>query len=213
MPGLKHAWPEGSFYGFSEIYGAQRVNYHGPEFGWFAVPDQFSLARLDQTEVNQPRHPPLFVFFPTLSTHTPFSPAPPYQPDWPRVLTDHAYDQADVDRAFDQEIDWLNLGPRYADAVEYAYTVLAGYLRLHADHDFVMILLGDHQPPALVSGPGAPWDVPVHVIASQSSDRERVLDRLRARGFRTGLTPARPTTSHMHALLPALLDAFGDPQP
>ena len=213
MPGLKHPWPEGSFYGFNEIYGAQRVDYHGPEFGWFAVPDQFSLARLDQDEVNQPRHPPLFVFFPTLSTHTPFNPAPPYQPDWSRVLTDHAYDQADVDRAFDQEIDWLNLGPSYADAVEYAYTVLAGYLRLHADHDFVMILLGDHQPPALVSGQGAPWDVPVHVIASRSPDREQVLDRLRARGFRTGLTPERPTTSHMHALLPALLDAFGDAQP
>ncbi len=213
MPGLKNPWPEGSFYGFNEIYGAKRVDYHGPQFGWFAVPDQFSFARIDQDELNQPQRPPLFVFFPTLSTHTPFSPAPPYQPDWTRVLTDHAYDQADVDRAFDQEIDWLNLGPMYVDAVEYAYTVLAGYLRLHADHDFVMILLGDHQPPALVSGQGAPWDVPVHVIASKSADREQVLDRLRAQGFQTGITPERPASSHMHALLPKLLDAFGDPQP
>jgi hypothetical protein len=209
MPGLKQAWPEGSFYGFDEIYGAARLDYHGPQFGWFAIPDQFALARLDQAEVDTLQRPPLFVFFPTLSTHTPFNPAPPYQPDWARVLTDRAYDQGDIDRAFDQEIDWMNLGPSYVDAVNYAYTVIAGYLRLHADRDLVLILIGDHQPPALVSGQGAPWDVPVHVIATRSSLREQILDRLRAHGFRSGVTPARPTISHMHALLPVLLDAFG----
>ena len=32
------------------------------------------------------RAAPLFVFFPTISTHIPFSPTPPYQPDWPRAL-------------------------------------------------------------------------------------------------------------------------------
>jgi hypothetical protein len=209
MPGLKQAWPEGSFYGFDEIYGAKRLDYHGPEFGWFAIPDQFALARLDQAEVDQRQRPPLFVFFPTLSTHTPFNPAPPYQPDWDRVLTDRAYDQADVDRAFDQEIDWMNLGPSYVDAVAYAYTVIGGYLRLHADRDFVLIVVGDHQPPALVSGQGAPWDVPVHVIACRSSLREQMLDRLRAHGFRSGVAPERPAIGHMHTLLPMLLDAFG----
>ena len=40
MPGLKQAWPEGSFYGFDDIYNAKRVAYTGPEFGWFAVPDR-----------------------------------------------------------------------------------------------------------------------------------------------------------------------------
>jgi hypothetical protein len=71
-----------------------------------------------------------------------------------------------------------------------------------------MILLGDHQPAALVTGEGAPWDVPVHVIAS----RRQVLDRLLARGFRTGLTPRRPSLGRMHELLPVLLDAFGSPE-
>ena len=69
-----------------------------------------------------------------------------------------------------------------------------------------MILLGDHQPPALVSGEGAPWDVPVHVIAS----RPDVLDRLVAKGFRRGITPFRPDLSQMNALLPILLDAFSN---
>ena len=47
---------------------------------------------------------------------------------------------------------------------------------------------------------------PVHVIAS----RRGVLDRLVARGFTAGLTPRRPSLSKMHALMPVLLDAFGD---
>ncbi len=54
MPGLRQAWPEGGFYGFDDIYGASRLDYHGPEFGWFAVPDQFSLAKFDALERQQP---------------------------------------------------------------------------------------------------------------------------------------------------------------
>lgn len=56
--------------------------------------------------------------------------------------------------------------------MSYAYATLSGFLRGQADRDVVLILLGDHQPPAAVSGEGAPWSVPVHVIAS----RRAVLD-------------------------------------
>ncbi|HEX4347764.1 MAG TPA: sulfatase-like hydrolase/transferase [Vicinamibacterales bacterium] len=208
MPGLKQAWPEGAFYGFDDIYGQSRMNYAGPEFGWFQLPDEFSLAKLDQAEVDQPGRKPLFVFFPTLSTHTPFSPTPPYQPDWSKMLTAAPFDPDAVDTAYEEQIDYFNLSPYYGNAVEYAYKVIAGYLHWHADHEFVMILLGDHQPPALVSGGGASWDVPVHVIASRSTDRARILDRLRADGFSSGMTPPPHTLTHMNALLPLLLDAL-----
>ena len=210
MPGLKQAWPEGSFYGFDEIYNAKKLAYSGPEFGWFAIPDQFSFARLDQAEVSAPNRKPLFVFFPTLSTHTPFSPTPPYQQDWPKVLSSEPFDPYAVDRAYEeqQQIDWLNLSPNYSNAVAYAYTVVAGYLRWRLDRDFVMILLSDHQPPALVSGEGATWDVPVHVIASRGTERAKVLERLRERGFVDGMTPRHPTLARMHELLPILLKAL-----
>ena len=206
MPGLRQRWPEGAFYGFDEIYRPQRLDYHGPAFGWFFIPDQFAIARFDALEVGRPARAPLFLFFPTISTHTPYTPAPPYQPDWQRILTDRPYDDADLDRAFADEPDWLNLGPSYVEAVSYAYATLGGYLRARANRDFVIILIGDHQPPAWVSGEGAPWDVPVHVIAS----RRALLDRLLAHGFRTGLAPTRPVLGRMHTLLPVLLDAFGD---
>jgi len=207
MPGLRQVWPEGGFYGFDEIYGATRLDYWGPEFGWFAIPDQFSVAKFDALEVSRPSRPPLFVFFPTISTHFPFIPTPPYQPDWRRMLTARPYDGPAIVRAYSQQPDWTHFGPGYVNAISYDYATLAGYLRLRADRDVVMILLGDHEPAAAVSGEGAPWDVPVHVIAS----RPQILDRLRARGFHSGLTPARPALGRMHTLLPILLEAFSEP--
>ena len=68
-----------------------------------------------------------------------------------------------------------------------------------------MILIGDHQPPALVTGPGATWEVPVHVIAS----RRDILDHLKQRGFRDGLAPAHPSLMKMPELTRVMLDAFG----
>ena len=206
MPGLQENWPEGVFYGFDAIYGATELDYRGPPFGWWTIPDQFAIARMDEREVAPRGRAPVFVFFPTTGTHTPFRPTAPYQPDWARMLTPEPYDPADVKRMWNQEPDWLNLGPSYVQALGATYVTLGGYLRHRADRDVVMILMGDHQPPAAVSGTGASWEVPVHVIAS----RPHLLDALRSHGFRPGLTPAHPALSRMHELLPLMLDAFGE---
>jgi hypothetical protein len=208
MPGLRQVWPEGAFYGFDDIYGAPRLDYQGPEFGWFAIPDQFSIAKFDALEVAKTPRPPLFVFFPTISTHFPFVPTPPYQPDWARIFDLHPYDGPSIVRAYAQQPDWTHFAAGYVQAIAYDYASLAGYLRLRADRDVVMILIGDHEPAAAVSGEGASWDVPVHVIAS----RPQILEQLRARGFRSGLTPARPSLGRMHTLLPVLLDALSAPK-
>jgi hypothetical protein len=206
MPGLRQKWPEGAFYGFDEIYGAGQLAYRGPAFGWFVIPDQFALSRLDALEVSRASRPPLFVFFPTLSSHFPFGPTPPYQPDWPRMATDRPYDAPEIMRAYAGVPDWIDFAPGYVDAIAYDYDVIGGYLRRHAERDLVMVVLGDHQPLGALSGDGAPWDVPVHIIAS----RPAVLDGFVARGFRTGIAPARPAIGRMHQLVPVLLDAFGD---
>jgi hypothetical protein len=208
MPGMRRSWPEGAFYGFDAIYGSERLAYQGPQFGWFAIPDQFSLARLDELEVRRPSRQPLFVVFPTLSTHFPFTPTPPYQPDWPRVLTAAPYDDEESDRAYarEHEMDWIDFGPGYVEAMAYDLATIGGYLRARPNHDLVMILLGDHQPPAILSGAHAPWHVPVHIVASRAD----VLERFVASGFRRGLIPARRPISTMHGLLPIMLDAFGN---
>ena len=71
------AWPEGRFYGFDEIYDQPRLDYRGPSFGWWDLNDQYALARMDAWEVAPRERQPAFVFFPTITTHAPFTPAPP----------------------------------------------------------------------------------------------------------------------------------------
>ncbi len=206
MPGIRGAWPQGAFYGFDTIIDANAMPYEGPSFGWWDVTDQYCLALVDQREVAPANRPPAFIVFPTLSTHTPFTPTPPYQPDWSRMLTATPYDQAALDETWGIQPDWLDMGPDYVRALNYATRTFAGYLRQRAGHDLVLILIGDHQPPALVTGEGAPWTVPMHVITSRTA----LLDRLAARGFTRGLRPTGPVRSKMHAVVPALLEAFGD---
>lgn len=206
MPGMSQPWPEGAFYGFTDIYDYYRLGYKGPSFGWWDVPDQYSLYKLDALAIAPQPHQPVFAFFPTVSTHAPFIPTPPYQPDWSRLATAKPFDDAMLATAWDQEPDWLNLEPGYLQSIAYAFDSFVGYLRQRADRDLVVILMGDHQPPALVTGPGASWDVPVHVITG----RPDILERLRQRGFRDGVAPSHPSLMKMSELTRVLLDAFGD---
>jgi hypothetical protein len=204
MPGLRNEWPEGAFYGFAAIYGARALAYQGPEFGWWRIPDQYSLARLTEQEMKPAPRQPLFVFFATISTHVPFRPVPPYQPDWQRMLSLEPYDAAPLDASLALLPEWTNMRPAYADALEYTFSYLGGFLRAHADARAVWIIIGDHQPAASVSGEGARWDVPVHVVSSNATIIEALLER----GFREGLTPANATLAPMHELPALLLEAF-----
>jgi hypothetical protein len=204
MPGLRQAWPEGAFYGFDAIHGADALEYRGPAFGWWRIPDQYALARLEAVELDRAARQPLFVFFPTITSHAPFRPTPPYQPDWARLATDAPYDASVRPVAQLSEADWRDLAPAYAESVGYTLRTLAGFLRRRGSEDLVMIVLGDHQPPVGVAGERASWDVPVHVIAGRAA----LLAPLVAAGFKPGLAPAPGSLGPLHGLGPRLLDAF-----
>jgi hypothetical protein len=65
-------------------------------------------------------------------------------------------------------------------------------------------MLGDHQPAANVTGEGARWDVPVHIIASDRAVTAALIER----GFTAGLTPAPASIGPMHELPVLLLEVF-----
>jgi hypothetical protein len=204
MPGLQERWPEGAFYGFDRIYDTQQLAYTGPSFGWWPIPDQFALAQLEHLELEPRDRAPVFAFLPTTSTHTPFTPTPPYQASWPRMLTSQPYEEAEYQKAWAEPPDWLNLGPSYLRSMDYVLTALGGFMGLPRSRDVVLILIGDHQPPAVVSGEGAPWDVPVHIVSS----RRAFLDALTAKGFSRGMHPRRAPLMRLHELTPALTSAM-----
>jgi len=206
MPGLRSEWPEGAFYRFDSIYGAREIDYRGPAFGWWRIPDQFSLARLAELEFNKPDREPLFVLFNSISSHMPFRPTPPYQPDWSRILTDQPYDQDALDASLSLLPEWTNMRPAYAETLAYSFNYLSSFLRKQVDMNVVWILIGDHQPPASVSGEGARWDIPVHIISSENL----IIEDLLQRGFVEGLTPAGKPLGPLYTLSTTLLQGWAD---
>jgi len=203
-PALSWEWPERAFYGYDHFLEARGLGYHGPAFGYWKIPDQYSIARFHQLYPVQRDSPPRLVLFATINTHAPFRPLPPYQPDWSKLLSPEPYAALELERALADRIDWTELRAPYVRSIAYTYRWLSGYMAQPRHRDFVLILLGDHQPMGSVTGEGATWDVPVHVIGTNA----RVLERLVAAGFRPGLEPAHPTLGGMHELTALLLKAF-----
>ena len=204
LPGMKLDWPEGAFYRYETILDERRLDYRGPEFGWWRIPDQYSLARLNALELDKRERAPVYAVFANVNTHLPFAPIPPLQSNWQQVQTSAPFESAPLANALARQPNWTDMGQDYADSIRYTFSSLAGFLRVRGRAAPVMVLLGDHQPAASVAGPRARWDVPVHVLAPPG----RIRDALRAAGFVDGMTPPPTSLMPMQQLAPTLLSAF-----
>jgi len=204
LPGLKLEWPEGRALGYDTILTPRRLGYGGPPFGWWMIPDQYSLETLYQRELAPPDRKPVFVMFASIMSHMPFGPSPPYQADWSRMTTAEPFDPAELQAALALIPDWDDMTAGYLRTIRYDLRLLQGFLENRAPENAFIFALGDHQPPALVSGKDASWSVPVHVFSRDPSVIRRFVDA----GFRPGIRPARPVLSRMDALNPLVLKAL-----
>lgn len=209
MPGLKYPWPEGDFYRFDRIYNTERLDYRGPTYGWMAIPDQYSLYRVHQIETAPAGRPPLFVFFPTINSHAPFAPLPPYRPDWTRFDASAAAPAATETVELDRRLDGEALAAAYIQSVRYNLAVLGGYLRQYAPPDALLLVLGDHQPPAVVGGRDISWQVPVHLFSRNAG----LVGAFVATGFKPGMTPGATALGGIETLGPLLLRTLDGGQP
>ena len=117
-PALSWEWPERSFYGYDHFLEARGLDYRGPKFGYWKIPDQYAIARFHDLYPVRPDSPPRFVFFATINTHAPFRPLPPYQPDWAKLLSSAPYPLRDVERALAERIDWSDLRAPYVRSID-----------------------------------------------------------------------------------------------
>ncbi len=207
-PAMSWDWPEVSFYSFDHYHDAPSLDYRGPKFGLWWLPDQFSMARVDEMYPPDPDGKPRFLFYPTITTHIPFRPTPPYQSDWSRVISDKPYSEEATAKAMADAIDWHDLFQGYISTIEYTFKWLAGYQALPQPRESILILLGDHQPAGGITGPDASWNVPVHIITSN----ETIAERLRIHGFKDGVDPRRESLGHISELSQILLSVFDSGQ-
>lgn len=214
QPGIKRPWPEGAFYGFARLADDAGIGYMGPDFGYWRIPDQAAMALLhdqelrpDQPLQNGSPRTPRFAVFATTSTHAPFHPLAPLAADWARLTQPGAYSAAQAAAARAATLAVQQPAQNYALGMGYQFGWLADYVRTLASPALVVVMVGDHQAPALVSGRGASWDVPVHVISSDAM----LLQRLQAHGFVPGQQPPATPLGPMHQLTSILLDVFDAP--
>jgi hypothetical protein len=203
MPGIKTPDPEARAWGFDRDVYAAELGYHGPSFGWFAIPDQFTLERAAEIREALGSETPVFTQIVLVSSHIPFSPVPPYLADW-RDAGAFSTVPSDAWEEIFRPPDWTVLTPGYLKSLKYDFAVLGDWLAKHLPGTGLIILLGDHQPP-VVGGEIQQWTVPVHVL---SRDPDLVAPFVAA-GYVAGLVPPpTPPPKGMETFLPSFLAAF-----
>jgi len=208
LPGLKRHWPEGRFYNYDKIWDAKSLAYPGPDFGWWRIPDQFTLARFYDEEGKQGQRAPLFNLFATITSHMPFNPIPPIEQDWSKLLTSKPYSETDQIENSSAILYGEELQASYGRAIAYDLQLVGNLLTLTSPQRPLIIVLGDHQPPAIIAGHGAPWTVPVHVF----SDDKTILQKFTKAGFVAGLEPEHQSLGQLDDLHHLLLHAIASPR-
>ncbi|MDQ1512508.1 MAG: hypothetical protein QOC59_350, partial [Microbacteriaceae bacterium] len=186
VPSDTRPWPQGArFYGFDRLYGAGDVGYAGPRFSYARIPDQYTLAAFQRREL-QPHHAPVMAEIDLVSSHTPWTPLPRVV-DWDAVGDGSVYDGM-PGQGLTPDVAWRDperVRALYAQSIRYSIDVLTEFVARSHDPDLVVVMLGDHPPARIVSGPRATHAVPVSILASDPA----VLDRISSWGWTDGLRP------------------------
>ncbi len=185
MPGITMAWPEAAYFGYREVYAARDLGYRGLPFGWVTMPDQYTLSAFESRRGARPREP-VMAEIALLSSHAPWTPIADILP-W-ETIGDGSGFTAEQRRGDTPERVWRDpetVRTAYAASIDYTLATLGGFIERHGGNT-VFVILGDHQPAAIVTGPGASRDVPVHIVA----DDPAVIKRIRSWNWTPGLRPA-----------------------
>jgi hypothetical protein len=75
------SWPDGaSFYHYDKLYDRANLGYHGPNYNYAPMPDQFMFAALQRSELAKAHRRPLFAEVDTVSSHMPWDRIPQMVP-------------------------------------------------------------------------------------------------------------------------------------
>lgn len=216
---------ETNYYHLARQIHLDDLQYTGASIGWGLVPDQYSLGFTEES-VLAPSWRSQFFMFHMVSSHMPWGVVPKMVEDWRSlgevegapVMNVHGESENLSKRLKDM---WKRLGryghdelhqlvtrkgyargfrQRYVDTVAYDLKLIEQHL-LHQKADELIIVMGDHQPPAVTSD-GDDFDVPVHVFARDPALLAEFVDH----GFTSGLgLDAKAPAAVEHAGLFSLL--------
>jgi phosphatidylglycerophosphate synthase len=188
VPSNEKDWPEGTtFYHHDKIYDARNMGYLGLKFSYAAMPDQYILSAYQRLELAAP-HDPVMAEIDLVSSHTPWTPLPRLV-DWSNVGNGSVFDTMAVQGQSVEQLwrDPIQVAAAYGKSIEYSLSSLVSFVRQYGNDNTVLIVVGDHQPSTIVSGPGAGHDVPISIIARDPA----VMERISGWQWQQGLLPQR----------------------
>jgi phosphatidylglycerophosphate synthase len=205
-PADDRSWPEGSsFYHYDKLYDRRAMGYRGPTFDYAPMPDQYMFAALQRLELAK-RHRPLFAEVDTVSSHMPWDRIPQMIP-WNDLGDGSIFNRTPMDT--EPSSFWWHhdqVKAAYARSLEYSLNVLISFVQHYGKKNLVLVVVGDEQPLAIVSGQGASHDVPISIIAHDPS----VLKRIGGWDWQSGLLPSPHAPAlRMSAFRDRFLSAYG----
>ena len=191
-PAITQDQPEAKrFYGFDQALFARDLGYAGPPFGWVTMPDQYTLSAFQDWRKRQQGS--LFAEIVLVSSHAPWTPVPSFVTDWNRIGDGSLYRDLPA-RGDAPEVVWRDpdrIRTQYGLSTAYSLRTVFDYAATFLGNRSLLIVLGDHQPAPIVTGPGTPPNVPVHVFSRDPA----LVGRFLAWGFSQGLVPAATATT------------------
>ncbi|WP_443061804.1 CDP-alcohol phosphatidyltransferase [Streptomyces sp. NBC_00425] len=208
MPGVQKGWPEAKYYGLEKVYNAFEMGYQGPKFSWSTMPDQYALEAFQRLEHGRTdRDKPLMSEIILTSSHQPWAPIPKMV-DWDSLGDGSVFEGIEKagKKASDVIADGTASKEEYGKSIQYSVTALTQWLERYGTDETVLVVLGDHQPIARVSGDNASRDVPISLVAKDP----KVLDKIAGWNWTDGLKPAHNAPVwKMSAFRDKFLTAYG----
>lgn len=207
MPAITMDWPEAAYYGYRQILAAADLDYRGKPFNWVTMPDQYTLSAFERLGRAPARATgdKVMAEIALISSHAPWTPVPRLV-DWASVGEGTIFN-AQAESGDPPSVVWADperVRRQYVQTIDYSLEALGSYMSRFG-RDTVFVILGDHQPAAIITGANTSRAVPIHVV---SADRELVA-RFERQGFHAGMLPAEQTREWpMNDMRRVLIDLF-----
>ena len=91
----------------------------------------------------------------------------------------------------------------------YNLNTLGGFISQRAPDGAIIVAIGDHQPPAAISGEDADWDIPIHVFGRDAT----LLSPFERAGFTAGTLPEGASVGRVDEITSLILEALEKPLP
>jgi phosphoglycerol transferase MdoB-like AlkP superfamily enzyme len=169
-----------NFFGVDQWITLETMDYHGPLYGWGpSPPDQYTFGVMGDFLGSQEQ--PVFMVYLTQNSHYPWTPLPPWMPDW-HVFAGLNPQGEGLAQGSGKPHVFRESRQNYLNAMEYTFKALGEFITGLKDSNAIIVLIGDHQPPA-VSYKGDGYGTMLHII----SQDDAFLKTFQDYGFTGGL--------------------------